>query len=318
MILCDLCNKEQATFFQKHTGRKLCVKCFANDVLHRVKTQIQLYSMLSFSDRIAVGVSGGKDSYVLLHILSSIINTNNVFGIMIDEGIAGYTRKEIFDLVKKFCIEIGVDCIYISMKEVLKYDVDNFVKLYVEYAKKKNSYIISPCTYCGIARRRILNMYARELGASKVATGHNLDDEIQTYVINILRGDIMRLAQLHPLSETHSEKLVKRIKPLRSIYEYESTYYAYTLGYVFQEHECPYIVERPTLRVKVRELLIELERKYPGAQLKLLDFLDNVITSLLIKSRINLPACEMCGEPTSPDRTICKFCELIETIKNIT
>ncbi|MEM1916882.1 MAG: TIGR00269 family protein [Ignisphaera sp.] len=317
MVICSVCGKNQATFFQKHSGRRLCRECFINDIRYRVKEQISRYSMISSGDRVVVGVSGGKDSYVVLHILSEIVNPNNIIGVMIDEGIAGYTREDMYIAVRKFCSDIGVDCIYVSMEKILDFSVDRFMRFYLEYAKENNMYSISACTYCGIARRRILNMYARELKANKVVTGHNLDDEIQTYIINIIRGDVMRLAQLHPLSETHSDKLVKRVKPLRSIYEYESAYYAYLLGYTFQEYECPYIVTRPTLRTKVRDVLIELEKLYPGVQLKLLEFLDNTIANILVKPRIALPTCKICGEPTSPNRSICKFCELVEDIKKI-
>jgi uncharacterized protein (TIGR00269 family) len=272
--------------------------------------------MITPSDTIAVGVSGGKDSYILLYILSQIIQSDKVIGITIDEGISGYSRREVFDTVKRLCRELGVECIYISMKEALGFNVDDFMKQYLEVRKLIPMITsISACTYCGIARRRILNFYARQIGATKVATGHNLDDEVQTYVINILRGDIMRLIQLHPLSKTHNPKLIKRIKPIRSIYEYETSFYAYLLKYPFQEYECPYIETRPTLRVRVREILYEVEKLYPGAQLNLLEFLDNWISRLIDIQIASLPLCKLCGEPTSPGRDICKFCELIELIK---
>lgn len=316
MYLCDSCRSKPATFFQRHTGKKLCKECFENSIIARVKSQIERYSMITPSDTIAVGVSGGKDSYILLYILSQIIQSDKVIGITIDEGISGYSRREVFDTVKRLCRELGVECIYISMKEALGFNVDDFMKQYLEVRKLIPMITsISACTYCGIARRRILNFYARQIGATKVATGHNLDDEVQTYVINILRGDIMRLIQLHPLSKTHNPKLIKRIKPIRSIYEYETSFYAYLLKYPFQEYECPYIETRPTLRVRVREILYEVEKLYPGAQLNLLEFLDNWISRLIDIQIASLPLCKLCGEPTSPGRDICKFCELIELIK---
>ncbi|MEM1645788.1 MAG: TIGR00269 family protein [Ignisphaera sp.] len=281
-----------------------------------MKDQIKRYSMISSGDTIAIGISGGKDSYVLLYILAQILPQGKIIGITIDEGIAGYSRNEIYYSVKTLCSSLGIDCVYVSMREVLGYSVDDFMKRYFDVARKRNANLsISACTYCGIARRRILNIYARELGATKVATGHNLDDEVQTYVINILRGDVVRLIQLHPLSRTHSPKLIKRIKPMRSLYEYETSFYAYLLKYPFQEFECPYIEAEPTLRVKVREMLNEVEKISPGIQLRLLEFLDTLVEHIINIQEVSLPSCKLCGEPTSPNRNICKFCELIELIR---
>lgn len=316
MALCSNCGANSAIFFQRHSGRKLCKNCFTADILTRVKKQIELYSMIVPSDTIAVGVSGGKDSFVLLEILTMLLPSNKIFGITIDEGIEGYTRSEVFNVVKSVCRDLGIECIFVSLRDTLGYGVDDFMKCYVR-GYKNDLQPVSACTYCGIARRRVLNMYARELGASKVATAHNLDDEVQTYMINILRGDIMRLIQLHPFSETHSVKLIKRIKPLRGIYEYETAFYAYLLGYQFQEYECPHIESRPTLRVKIRELLNNIELLYPGSQLHLLEFLDSIIPRISNFKAVSLPLCKLCGEPTSPSRSLCKFCELVERIKNV-
>lgn len=314
MNICSKCNKRNAIIFQHHSGEKLCKNCFIDDVIIRVKTQIDRYNMISPSDVIAVGVSGGKDSFVLLNILAEITSSNRIISITIDEGIHGYNRNEIYKSIKAFCSDIGVEHIYVAIRDILGYGVDDFMKHYLSLAKDKNSISLSACTYCGIARRRVLNMYAREIGATKVATAHNLDDEIQTYIINILRGDIMRLIQLHPLSETHSRKLIKRIKPMRNIYEYESAFYAYLLGYSFQEYECPYIELRPTLRIKIRSLLNEIEKLSPGTQLRLIEFIDTIVGSFINTRHISLPLCRLCGEPTSPNRSICKFCELIELV----
>ena len=270
--------------------------------------------MILPGDNVLIGVSGGKDSYVLLRILAEIHNTSKVVGLMIEEGIHGYNRADVFAFLKKVCNEIGVDCLITSIKKELGYSVDDFVSLQTE---KYGTLKISACTYCGIARRRILNAYARMLGVDKVATGHNLDDEVQTYLINILRGDIMRLVQLHPLSVTHSKLLVKRVKPLRTIYEYETSFLAYIENFRFQETECPYILQRPTLRSRIREMVKELERSYPDIQIRFLRYIDNILEPLVKssnKNSVDLPLCSHCGEPTAPGRSICKFCELINSI----
>ncbi len=273
--------------------------------------------MILPGDTVLVGVSGGKDSYVLLKILAEVHNPSKIIGLMIDENIHGYSRADVFDFLKKTCHDLGVDCINTSIKKELGYGVDDFMLMQI---KKYSSIKVSACTFCGIARRRILNAYARTFNVNKVATGHNLDDEVQTYLINILRGDLMRLIQLHPLSMTHSKLLVKRIKPIRAIYEYETSFMAYIENFKFQETECPYILQRPTLRARIRELIKDIEKFYPGIQIKLLKYVDEILEPLVKSTNtkpIELPLCSKCGEPTSPGRTICKFCELVNEVLNI-
>lgn len=267
--------------------------------------------MIVEGDKVLVGVSGGKDSFVLLKLLTELHSPSKLVALIVNEGIRGYNRPEALSDLKRLCSDLGVDLIESSVKEEYGYDVDDFVGSQLTHYKAVR---ISACTFCGIARRRLLNKYARELGATKVATGHNLDDEAQTYLINILRGDVMRLIQLHPQSQVYSNKLVKRVKPLRHIYEYETTLYAYMMRFTFQELECPYIIERPSLRVKIRELLEALESEHPGAQLLFLNFMDDIILRLLQNSgpgSVKLRLCASCGEPTSPGRAMCKFCELL-------
>ncbi len=312
--LCDICGNRAAVFLQLHTGKRLCKECFINDLKNRVVNYIKRYSLLNHNDKILVGLSGGKDSYTLFKILLEIHDPAKIVGLMIEEGIKGYNREEQYVFIKSICKEFNVDCIKTDLKKELGYSVDDFMNL-----QHRKSLKFSACTYCGIARRRVLNYYARIYNVDKVATGHNLDDEVQTYIINILRGDIMRLIQLHPLSEVHSVSLVKRIKPLRIIYEYETAFFAYLEHYHFQETECPYISEEPTLRVRIRELLHSLESRYPGIQLKFIEYLDKILEPYVISSRykgIELPRCINCGEPTSPNRLLCKLCELMNILKD--
>jgi uncharacterized protein (TIGR00269 family) len=316
VTLCSRCGRREAIVYQRHTGMRLCKNCFFEDVKQRILEQIKKYNMILPGDRILIGISGGKDSFVLLRFLPEIHTPSKLFGLMIEEGIRDYNRVETFNLIKSTCHELGIDCTITSIKEVLRYSVDEFMFFQM---KKYGSIKISACTFCGIARRRILNIYARSYSMNKVATGHNLDDEVQTYLINILRGDIMRLVQLHPLSVVHSPLLIKRIKPLRTIYEYETAFIAYMENFSFQETECPYIVQRPTLRSKIRELIREIEKVNPSAQLEFLKELDNVLEPLVkIRNRdpVNLPQCVKCGEPTAPGRSTCKFCELIDSMLN--
>jgi len=314
MITCDICKARPAQFLQHHAKRRVCKTCFENDILSRVKDTIKRFNMISEGDKVLVAVSGGKDSLTLLDILANLMDNNKIVALSIVEGISGYNREEDVALVRRITRMHGIDHLVVTLKDIIGYGVDDFMHA---QQKLKVRSLLSACTFCGIARRRVMNSIAREIGATKIATGHNLDDEVQTYIINILRGDIVRLIQSHPLSAPHAPSLIKRIKPLRYVYEYETTIYAYIKGFHFQDTECPYINQRPTLRAKIRSMLIEIESKAPGTLLNLITYLDTVIEPLVLKYQkesITLPQCTKCGEPTSPKRTVCKFCTLVDLI----
>ena len=161
-------------------------------------------------------------------------------------------------------------------------------------------YLISPC----------LKNLARNFGNDKVATAHNLDDEVQTILINIMRGDLERLHMNHPRRPRASRLFVEKIKPLRRIYEWETAKYAYLADYKPQEVECPYLEHFPSLRVRVRDMLYRLETSSPGIMLRLIEWFDKAFDPSRVPRRVELSECSICGEPTSPGRSVCKSCEL--------
>ncbi len=276
----------------------------------RVVNEVRRYEMFHPNDRLLLAVSGGKDSFVLFDVISRIHKPSKLGVITVSEGIEGYNRDEDVVWVLKSCRELGVDCVKTSFKEAVGHDLKDLVERSI-----KSNLNVSPCTFCGMIRRRIVNRYARELGYDKVLTAHNLDDEVQTAFINMLRGDLNRLLQSHPKGPRLSDLFVRRVKPLRKVYEWECAVYAYLRGFKFQEVECPYILSRPTLRAKIREYLYRLEGVKPGTLLGFLDFVDELIVKYVSNAGIPpLPICRFCGEPTAHNRTICKTCELLSKV----
>ena len=120
----------------------------------------------------------------------------------------------------------------------------------------------APCTFCGVFRKNALNKMAKRLGACKVATGHNLDDEAQSVMMNYLKGDIQRLMRLRPRREQPG--LVPRIKPLRDIPEKEIALYCMVNGVFADARECPYA--KLSLRADVRDMMNSLENLFPGTK----------------------------------------------------
>jgi len=309
MVKCDRCGVNEAVYYQHHTGLKLCSKCLVEDIRNRIRKEIERFQMIKEGDTVLLALSGGKDSFVLLDSLSSIVSPSRLIAFSVVEGIPGYNREEYIERLKHYARERGVEIVVSSLKEIFGYSLSEVVSMARERSETKE---LSPCTFCGAMRRRAINLAARELGATKTATAHNLDDEVQTIFMNILRGDPERLIRQHPLAPRLSDLLVQRIKPMRKIYEREAAAYSYVLGYRFQETECPYIIHQPTLRARIRHWLYMLEKEIPGSMLSILETFDSLVLKKLESSKFEkLPTCKLCGEPTSIGRDICKLCELM-------
>ena len=306
---CSLCGKSEARVMQRHTGRALCWECFRGDLLRRFEEEVRRYNMFTPTERVLLALSGGKDSYVLLDLVREVHDASRIGIVTIIEGVGGYNRAEDIEWIVSASRAYGIDLHITSFKEFTGFSLDELVGL-----DESKGVGASPCTYCGILRRRIINYQARTLGYDKVLTAHNLDDEVQTYVMNLLRGDRGRLIQNHPLSRTLSRHFVKRVKPLRKVYEWETAVYAYMKGFRFQETECPYLRRRPTLRAEVRDYLYEVERTRPGSLLRMLEAIDDYVERVLLPSGsqlMELPRCSVCGSPTAYGRTTCALCDLL-------
>ncbi|AWR99776.1 TIGR00269 family protein [Metallosphaera hakonensis] len=305
-MICDRCGVREAELLQSHSGKRLCKECFLSDVQERVEIEAKRLNLLRAS-KVLIAVSGGKDSLVLADTLAKVIDPKRIIAFNIVEGIQGYNREGQVRELNGYLRDLGIELISTSFKGSLGFSLDEMVRSSGERGLK-----IAACTFCGGFRRKLINQAGRDVNADLVATGHNLDDEVQTIIINLLRGDVKRIMRFGESPLKLSDRFVMRVKPLRRIYEWETTMYAYIKGFKFQEVECPYISMKPTMRAKVRELMYELEAKSPGFLLRILDNFDEMGDSAKKESRLgNLPVCKICGEPTSFGRDYCKNCELL-------
>jgi uncharacterized protein (TIGR00269 family) len=267
--------------------------------------------MLCFEDTIAIAVSGGKDSVTLLHILAKIERAfpkAKLTAITVDEGISGY-RDEALRIAKETCHRLGVAHVIASFEELFGYRLDEVVSKIRQKAGKG----LTPCAYCGVLRRRVLNSTARSLGATKLATAHNLDDETQTALLNILHGNPLRIARVKPvLSSTHP-RLVPRVKPLSEILEKETTLYTYLKKIDFQSIPCPY--SRQALRNDIRTMLNRMEEKHPGMKYTVYRSAERLSAFLeKVRKAEKLGNCKLCGEPTMNE--ICQSCEMLQDLGN--
>jgi len=298
---CDLCGQEAVTFI-RYNGSHLCVDHFIDYFERRVKREVRKEVDLHAGDVLAVAVSGGKDSMVTLSLMSQLFNARNgirVVAVTIDEGIAGY-RPPSLEIVRQFCAEHHIESRVRAISE-LGVTMDEVAPI------AEGS---SPCTYCGVFRRKLMNDEARRIGARYLATGHNLDDMAQSVMMDFTRGDVERLARLGP--HTHVRPgLIPRCYPLRLIPEKESRLYAMLADVPFWDGECPYW--QAALRNEYRDMVDGLERRTPGAKFSIVSSYDQLRPLLTKAYPPVVPRFCACGEPCNGTR--CKACEYEEYLR---
>ncbi len=291
---CQRCSKT-AVIYQKYSNAHLCKPHFIEDVERKIKRDIRKFKMVERGDRIAIALSGGKDSIVLLYVLHKIFQNRpdiELSALTIDEGIRGYREKTVPHAVE-LTEELGIQHTIRSFEDEFGITLD-------ELTRKKET---AACTLCGVLRKNLLNKAARELGATKLALGHNLDDEAQTILMNYMRGDVDRMTRM---SGVIQPGMVLRIKPLRSIPENEVALYGFLNNLPVSTDECPYAGE--ALRNEIREMLNNYEVKHPGTKYSLLGGFETISQSLR-SPETHIVRCEKCGEPSS--ETLCKTCRLL-------
>jgi uncharacterized protein (TIGR00269 family) len=260
---CDKCGRPPV-LFQRYSGRHLCDEHFVRDLETRVKRTIREKGWLRPGDRIGVALSGGKDSSALLSFLSGLVARRrdiDLLAITVDEGISGYRDPA---RSVRIAESFGCRCITVSFREAFGTTIDEYVSRCGD---------TTSCSACGVKRRQLLNAVALEHGVTRLALGFNLDDEAQTVLMNVLRGDADRL--LRPYSR--DPLVVPRIRPLMSIPEREVALYALLKGIGFKAGRCPYAYN--ALRVDVRSLLNRYAWNHPAARFSLVRLGDTLASA---------------------------------------
>ena len=287
---CSKCSKNDAIYMRQYSGEFLCKICFVKSIEYKVKRTISKFSMIKNSDRVAVAVSGGKDSLALLNILKNTLRGIDpvLIAITVDEGIQGY-RDESLEIARNFCSKIGVENRVVSYSELFGLSMDRAMEI-------RPSEKISSCSICGTLRRRAIDLLSESAGAKVIATGHNLDDYVQTFLINLFAGDVERIGWTYPSPVEYGTGGLKKIKPLMEIYEKELVLYAIHTNIPFQTEECPYKDE--SIRSAFRAHLNNLEKIHPGIKY-------NAYNSILkIAKRLKeFPANTENTTPTTPNFT---------------
>ncbi len=290
---CKLC-KERAVY------PDYCKKHFIKYFEKKVESTIKKYKLITKKDKVMIAVSGGKDSIAVMYLVNKLFG--NVTGLAIDEGISEYREHTLNDL-KKFCKENKIPLKIYSFKKEFGMHLDEMV----------NKTKLKPCHICGILRRYLLNKYSRKF--DKIVTGHNLDDEAQSILVNIFRGNPELLSRLGPSTGINEYKkyFTQRVKPLYFIKEKEVMVYSILKKFGVRFVECKHAGH--SYRSSVRDLLNDYEVNNIGAKANIAKHFLKLLPSLKKKYKtIKEPnLCKKCKQPARG--VICKTCEILDMVK---
>lgn len=299
MTICEQCGK-RAVWQESGTSTALCSMHFSRWYEQRIIETISHYKMIPKDSRITVGFSGGKDSTVLLSVLTKLDLNAEIVAITVDEGIVNY-REDTIRVAKSLVKQLGVEHYIISFVDVCGKTLDELLERYPERA----------CSVCGTLRRRALNLAAQEINTDRIATGHCMDDEAQAVLMNYLRGDLRRITKTHLTNA--SELFIPRIKPLFRCTERATVAYGMINHLLTNLPECPYT--QYALRAKVRRELGLLEYRYPGTLKHIVEGQEKLLEELgPTQGKIRMmKECELCGEPT--ENRLCAACTLLTKLE---
>ena len=291
-------------YTRRYSGEALCRTCFHDSIVEKTKRTISRYSMIRRGEKVGVAVSGGKDSLSLLRVLHelNVGPKNELVVLSVDEGVQGY-RDEALENARSVSKELGLEHLTLSYKELYGFSLD-------EALDWRDEREVSSCSFCGVFRRRAIDEAASRAGVSVVATAHNLDDYVQTFMMNLMHGDVQRLGWLDP-TYSGADFPVRRVKPFMEIYEEEVALFAFASGLKFQSVSCPYMHEG--LRTEVREYLNVMESKHPGVKNVLLRSALDVISRYSRTSERQTIACGNCGRPSSS--VLCNVCRMTAEVR---
>ncbi|HIT87923.1 MAG TPA: tRNA 2-thiocytidine(32) synthetase TtcA [Candidatus Coprocola pullicola] len=218
-------------------------------LLSYVRRAVEDYHMIEQGDKIAVGVSGGKDSVCLLlalkHLQRFYPKKFELEAITVSLGLPG----AVYDDIEAFCNQIGVGY------TVVHTDIGQII---FHERKEKN-----PCSLCAKMRKGALNDMAEKLGCNKVALGHNKDDIVETFFMSLFyEGRINCFAPVSFLDR----KQIYSIRPLMYVPEPEIKGFIQKSGLAIVKNPC--LVDGSTKRQETKELLAELSKNYNHLQEK--------------------------------------------------
>ena len=229
------------------------------------------FNLVEDGDRIMVGLSGGKDSWALLQTLDILRQRAPIrFSLVAVNVDSGYKEFK-HDLITRTCAERGWECRieHTSIGEVM----DDLLEANA-----------TPCSLCARLRRGVLYRVAREVGATKIALGHHLDDFVETLLLNLFFAGAIKAMPARLVSD-NGEHVV--IRPLVYVTESEARAYTKECELPIIGCCCPACGDLSLQRQRVKRLILDLEREHPGVKQSMLKALGNVMPRHLLDTRLN-------------------------------
>ncbi len=277
-------------------------------VKKRIFKTIEKHKLVEEGDKIFIALSGGKDSATALFAMKEYMEKNSVncelkaFHINFCLPISEKVQKVVEEQAK--LAEVKMETVYVK---------DLGIDL--EEIRKKSSRPI--CSICGVIKRYLMNKIPREKGASKLATGHNMDDFLVFFFKNFLNKNFEWISKFRPLLKGTHPKLLTKIRPLFYVGNKECELFCREkgIGYI-EEDVCPHTYFNCVIdpkRKKWYEILYKIESFHK-------DFRYQMVKSIASYARFlkyeesKLLECKICSELTSQE--ICGFCKLVRKNEN--
>lgn len=274
----------------------------------KVFKTIEKYKLVENKDRIFVAISGGKDSSAALSLIKEYIEEKNlnakVFAYHINLGFGYSDRLE--EEVEKICDSLGVELYVTNVKKEFNLNI-------LEISKILKRPI---CSICGLIKRYLMNKIPRELGATKIATGHHMYDMLINYYKNLIHGNFDWNLKILPKLKSEHPKQLTKIRPLIFAYPHENKMYCEYKNIPITKISCPYspnfccyLSRREDY--KIFQILEFSDKNFSNFNLELIRGItrfNKKIEKTIEAKKENYMECEICGEPTN--QKICGFCKL--------
>jgi tRNA 2-thiocytidine biosynthesis protein TtcA len=239
-------------------------------IAKKVTKAISDYRLIEDGDRVMVGLSGGKDSWALFQILDVLRKRApirfSLVGVTVDSGYEGFRH----DLIASTCEQRGWECriVHTGIGEVM----DDLLAAQA-----------TPCSLCARLRRGVLYRLADEVGATRIALGHHLDDFIETLMLNLFFAGTLKAMPARLVSDDGRHVV---IRPLVSVTEAEARQYAKHSELPIIGCCCPACGDLGLQRQRVKRLLAELEVEHPEIKSSMIRALANVAPRHLLDTRL--------------------------------
>jgi tRNA 2-thiocytidine biosynthesis protein TtcA len=237
----------------------------------KVTKAISDYRLLDDGDRVMVGLSGGKDSWALLQILDVLRQrapiTFSLVAVTVDSGYEGYRH----DVIAQTCEQRGWEY------RIIHTEIGDVVDDLLDQTA-------TPCSLCARMRRGVLYRIASEIGATKIALGHHLDDFIETLLLNLFFAGSLKAMPARLVSD-NGEHVV--IRPLVGVTETEARTYAKEQSLPIISCCCRACGDLSLQRQRVKRLIAELEVEHPEIKNSMIRALANVASRHLLDTRLH-------------------------------